>query len=496
MSADPSPHLSTVELSAGGHRWSVRPGESLTIGREPSCTVTIEHPRISRRHAILTSTSHGWLLTDVSRNGIFVDGQQVSRVAVHRTIEVMLGGRDGAPAVQLRIPDGPADPPKPREAVDARRAPTHAPVSAVHQIAAGRIRIGRRPDNDVVLDDLLVSRRHAELWHTGGAWRVVDLSSPNGTYVNGRRVVDAPVGPGNSPRYLLASEKAGLDPGLDLDLDLDLDLSSLHVIGSTCAPLPDGSYRWVRNHVGSTVQLASTSGRTDVVGGFAGSAPNIPVWAGEISAPNLGVALEAWNEEGQPVIGEVGELVVTKPMPSMPLYFWNDPTGERYREAYFSAHPAVWRHGDWMEITEHGSVIISGRSDATLNRHGVRLGSADIYDVVDKLPEVQDSLVVGAELHDRGYWLALFVVPAEDAELTDEVIEQIKTAIRTQASPATCPRRHRCHRPVAHPRRQTARDPRQAAHPGPPARPGGQPRRRRRLRRPDAVHRLRRGPAT
>ena len=333
MSADPSPHLSTVELSAGGHRWSVRPGESLTIGREPSCTVTIEHPRISRRHAILTSTSHGWLLTDVSRNGIFVDGQQVSRVAVHRTIEVMLGGRDGAPAVQLRIPDGPADPPKPREAVDARRAPTHAPVSAVHQIAAGRIRIGRRPDNDVVLDDLLVSRRHAELWHTGGAWRVVDLSSPNGTYVNGRRVVDAPVGPGNSPRYLLASEKAGLDP------DLDLDLSSLHVIGSTCASLPDGSYRWVRNHVGSTVQLASTSGGTDVVGGFAGSAPNIPVGAGEISAPNLGVALEAWNEEGQPVIGEVGELVVTKPMPSMPLYFWNDPTGERYREAYFPPIP-------------------------------------------------------------------------------------------------------------------------------------------------------------
>ena len=239
---------------------------------------------------------------------------------------------------------------------------------------------------------------------------------------------------GLSPGYLLASAKAGLEPGRDLDL------SSLRVIGSTGAPLPAASYPWVRDHVGPTVQLGSTSGGTDVVGAFAGSAPTTPVWAGEISAPNLGVALEAWNADGRPVIGEVGELVVTKPMPSMPLYFWNDPTGERYRDAYFSTYPGVWRHGDWMEVTEHGSVIVSGRSDATLNRHGVRLGSADIYDVVDKLPEVRDSLVVGAELSDGGYWLALFVVPADGVQLTDEVVGRITTAIRTQVSPAR-PRR-------------------------------------------------------
>ena len=238
---------------------------------------------------------------------------------------------------------------------------------------------------------------------------------------------------GLSPGYLLASAKAGLEPGRDLDL------TSLRVIGSTGAPLPAASYPWVRDHVGPTVQLGSTSGGTDVVGAFAGSAPTTPVWAGEISAPNLGVALEAWNADGRPVIGEVGELVVTKPMPSMPLYFWNDPTGERYRDAYFSTYPGVWRHGDWMEVTEHGSVIVSGRSDATLNRHGVRLGSADIYDVVDKLPEVRDSLVVGAELPDGGYWLALFVVPADGVQLTDEVVGRITTAIRTQVSPRHVP---------------------------------------------------------
>ena len=238
---------------------------------------------------------------------------------------------------------------------------------------------------------------------------------------------------GLSPGYLLASEKAGLEPGVELDL------GSLRVIGSTGAPLPAGPYWWVHDHVGSQVQLSSTSGGTDIVGAFAGCAPTTPVWPGEISAPNLGVALEAWDADGKPVVGEVGELVVTEPMPSMPLYFWNDPGGERYRDAYFSTYPGVWRHGDWMEMTDHGSVIVSGRSDATLNRQGVRLGSADIYEVVDKLPEVRDSLVVGAELPDGGYWLALFVVPADGVELTDEVVGRIRTAIRTQASPRHVP---------------------------------------------------------
>ena len=238
---------------------------------------------------------------------------------------------------------------------------------------------------------------------------------------------------GVSPGYLLACAKAGLSPGRDLDL------GRLRTLGSTGSPLTAPSYYWVRDAVGPRVQVASGSGGTDVASGFAGSAPTTDVWPGEISAPNLGVALEAWGDAGRPVIGQVGELVVTKPMPSMPLYFWNDPDGARYAGAYFSTFPGVWRHGDWMEVTERGSVIVSGRSDSTLNRNGVRLGSADIYAVVDKIPELAESLVIGAELGDGAYWLVLFVVLADGAELTAELKQSIRTAIAAHASPRHIP---------------------------------------------------------
>ena len=196
---------------------------------------------------------------------------------------------------------------------------------------------------------------------------------------------------GVSPGIFLAGMKAGIEPGKEFDL------SALRTIGATGAPVPAHCFPWVRDAVGERVQLASTSGGTDVVSGFAGSAPNCPIWAGELSRPVLGVALESWDDSGQPLVGEVGEMVITAPMPSMPVKFWNDPDGERYRDTYFSMFPGVWRHGDWITITDHGSVIISGRSDATLNRQGVRLGSADIYGVVDGIPEVAESLVIGAE---------------------------------------------------------------------------------------------------
>jgi acetoacetyl-CoA synthetase len=238
---------------------------------------------------------------------------------------------------------------------------------------------------------------------------------------------------GVSPGYLLACAKAGISPGRDLDL------GRLRTLGSTGSPLTAASYHWVRDAVGAQVQVASGSGGTDVASGFAGSAPTTDVWAGEISAPNLGVALAAWDDAGQPLTGQVGELVVTKPMPSMPLYFWNDPDGARYREAYFSTFPGVWRHGDWMEVTERGSVIVSGRSDSTLNRNGVRLGSADIYAVVDKLPQLTESLVIGAELGDGGYWLALFVVLAPGAAIDEELKQAVKSAIAAQASPRHVP---------------------------------------------------------
>ena len=238
---------------------------------------------------------------------------------------------------------------------------------------------------------------------------------------------------GLSPGFLLASEKAGLHPGADLNFD------ALQVMGVTGAPLPAPPYSWVRDHVGAHVQVNSASGGTDVATAFAGSAVNTPAWAGELSRPLLGVALEAWDSHGRPVVGEVGELVVTRPMPSMPVAFWADPDGSRYRETYFDVFPGIWRHGDWVEVTPYGSLIVSGRSDSTLNRHGVRLGSADIYEIVDKLPNVAESLVIGAELADGGYWLVLFVVPGEGASIDAEAAAAIKAAIRDGASPRHVP---------------------------------------------------------
>jgi acetoacetyl-CoA synthetase len=238
---------------------------------------------------------------------------------------------------------------------------------------------------------------------------------------------------GVSPGYLAACAKAGLRPGAELDL------SGLHTLGVTGAPLTAAGYYWVRDFVGPRVQTASTSGGTDVASGFAGSSPVTPVWAGEISGPLLGVALESWDDQGRPRTGQVGELVVTRPMPSMPLGFWNDPGGARYRDAYFATWPGVWRHGDWVEITAHGGVIVSGRSDATLNRHGVRLGSAEIYTAIETLPAISDSLVIGAELGDGDYWLVLFVVLADGTELTGELTEDIKARIRAGASPRHVP---------------------------------------------------------
>ncbi|MGC4985180.1 acetoacetate--CoA ligase [Streptomyces sp. DT193] len=237
---------------------------------------------------------------------------------------------------------------------------------------------------------------------------------------------------GTSPQYLLGMAKFGVNPAVH-------DLSSVRVVGCTGSALPASAYPWVRDHVGEGVLLASTSGGTDVVSGFAGSAPNTPVWAGELSAPNLGVALAAYDTAGRPVTGQVGELVVTRPMPSMPLYFWNDPDGTRYHDAYFTAYPGIWRHGDWITLTRHGSVIVHGRSDSTLNRNGVRLGSADIHDIVERLPEITEALVIGAEEPDGGYWMPLFVTLTAGAVLDDDLRKQIKDAIRSGVSPRHVP---------------------------------------------------------
>ncbi|NNH70407.1 acetoacetate--CoA ligase [Nocardia uniformis] len=238
---------------------------------------------------------------------------------------------------------------------------------------------------------------------------------------------------GTSPGYVLSCAKAGAVPRRDHDL------SALRLVGVTGSALPSSSSLWLRDNVGDHIPVASISGGTDIVSAFIGGVRTVPVWPGELSAPYLGVALDAWDADGRPVRGAVGELVITEPMPSMPVRFWNDPDGSRYRDAYFDMFPAVWRHGDWITRTEHGSIVVHGRSDSTLNRHGIRMGSADIYQTVEALPEIAEALVLGMEQPDGGYWMPLFVVLADGVEFTDAVRERINTAIRHEVSPRHVP---------------------------------------------------------
>jgi acetoacetyl-CoA synthetase len=234
---------------------------------------------------------------------------------------------------------------------------------------------------------------------------------------------------GTSPGLLQAAAGAGLEPARDYDL------SALHTIGVTGSVLPARAHVWIREHVGAGVQVASMSGGTDIVGIFVASAPTTPVYDGEISAIALGVALEVWDDAGRRVpAGVAGEMVITEPMPSMPLYFINDPDGRAYRDAYFSVFPGVWRHGDAITVTERGTVVIHGRSDSTLNRNGIRLGSAEIYEAAESLMEVEDSLVVGVERADGGYWMPMFVVPAAGVESTDRIPALVSEAIARRTS--------------------------------------------------------------
>ena len=240
---------------------------------------------------------------------------------------------------------------------------------------------------------------------------------------------------GTSAPFLLACRKAGLVPR-----EL-VDLSRLRGLGSTGAPLPAEGFRCVYEAVSETLQLQSISGGTDVCTGFVGSSPLLPVWEGEISGRNLGAKVEAFDPVGKPVdAGEVGELVITAPMPSMPVGFWNDPDGARYREAYFDRFPGVWEHGDWVTITERGTCIITGRSDATLNRGGVRLGTAEFYSVVESMDEVLDSVVVHLEDAEGGPGeLLLFVVLADGLSLDDAMRVRISRELRTNLSPRHVP---------------------------------------------------------
>ncbi|OGA19040.1 MAG: acetoacetate--CoA ligase [Betaproteobacteria bacterium RIFCSPLOWO2_02_FULL_66_14] len=216
-------------------------------------------------------------------------------------------------------------------------------------------------------------------------------------------------------------------------------LPALRTINSTGSPLPLDAYRWVYECVKPDIWLASISGGTDVASGFVACSPILPVTAGEIQCCELGVSAYAFNEQGEPVIDAVGELVITRPMPSMPLYFWNDDDGKRYRESYFEQYPGVWRHGDWIRFTGRGTAVIYGRSDATINRHGIRMGTSEIYRVVEELPEVKDSMVVDLEYLGRPSFMPLFVVLNPGVVLDDALKGRIREQIRSKASPRHVP---------------------------------------------------------
>jgi acetoacetyl-CoA synthetase len=241
---------------------------------------------------------------------------------------------------------------------------------------------------------------------------------------------------GTGAPYLQACMKAGLRPAASRDL------SRLRGVGSTGSPLPPEGFRWVYDAVagpGQELILGSFSGGTDLCTGFLGPCPLLPVRAGVISGRCLGAAVEAYDEAGRPVTGEVGELVITRPMPSMPVCFWNDPGDERYRDSYFAEYPGVWRHGDWIMILPDGGCVIYGRSDATLNRGGVRMGTSEFYRVVEALPEIADSLVIDTGRLGREGRLILYVVPADGRELDEQLIGRIRSELRSGLSPRHVP---------------------------------------------------------
>jgi acetoacetyl-CoA synthetase len=226
--------------------------------------------------------------------------------------------------------------------------------------------------------------------------------------------------------------KAGIHPRRDHDL------SALRVLGSTGSPLSPEGFEWLRDRVGENVPIGSMSGGTDVCTAFVGACPVLPVYAGEIQCRALGAKVDSFDPDGRRLFDEVGELVITEPLPSMPVMFWNDPDGERLRESYFDAYPGVWRHGDWVRITARGGCVIYGRSDSTLNRGGVRMGTAEFYRIVERFDEITDSLVVEVDGPDGGR-LLLFVVPREGTELDDVLRDRLRMAVRTELSPRHIP---------------------------------------------------------
>lgn len=237
---------------------------------------------------------------------------------------------------------------------------------------------------------------------------------------------------GTSPKYLTLIEKSGLIP------KEKFNLNSLKTILSTGSPLTDANFHWVYNNVKDDVLLSSISGGTDIISCFMLGCPIVPVYSGEIQCRGLGMKVEAWDENGNSVIEQKGELVCTAPFPSRPIYFWNDEYDSKYQNAYFNYYPGIWRHGDYVKITRNGGVIVYGRSDSTLNPGGVRIGTAEIYKVVEAMEEVSDSLVVGKSVNGD-IEVILFVVLKEGNVLNEELINKIKSNVRKSTTPRHVP---------------------------------------------------------
>jgi acetoacetyl-CoA synthetase len=238
---------------------------------------------------------------------------------------------------------------------------------------------------------------------------------------------------GTSASYIAACMKDGVEPAEGRDL------SRLGAVGSTGSPLSPEGFDWIYQHVGSDTWLFSTSGGTDLCTAFVGGVALLPVYRGELQGRALGAAVEAWDEDGNAVVDEVGELVVTEPMPSMPVFFWGDEDGSRYRASYFEQYPGVWRHGDWIEITSRGTAVIYGRSDSTINRSGIRMGTSEIYRAVLSIDEIVDALVVDIPRPGTEGWMPLFVVLREGAELDEALPKEIARRVRERCSPRHVP---------------------------------------------------------
>lgn len=404
-----------------------------------------------------------------------VDGYRYGQKIVHRAEEAQ-AIRSGLPSLKRAVWLGYLEPTTPAPAgwqswedfVSGPGAPAYEAVSFEHPLyvlfssgTTGKPKAITHGHGGILLEHAKALRFHFDLgpadrffWFSTTGWMMWDFCV-SGLLVGAAVVLfdgdPAWPGPGAlwelvsttgttcagvSAGYLVACMKAGLCPGRTYDL------SALRSLGSTGSPLPAQAARWAYQAVKCDMMLASFSGGTDVCTGIVGPSPMHPVWAGEISCRCLGARVEVFDEGGQPVVGQDGELVLTAPMPSMPVGFWGDEDGGRYRAAYYEKYPGVWAHGDHARLTRRGTVVISGRSDGTLKRGGVRMGTAEFYSVVEALPEVADSLVVHVEDSEGGPGeLWLFVVPAAGAEEggDDRMVARVRSALRTELSPRHVP---------------------------------------------------------